>query len=62
MTMDYIPIPSIKAGLRPYMSPIRVIIIDPRTIPAKKKDPKRPIVISLSQSRSNWTIKLFSVS
>ena len=41
--------PSAKPYLLPILSPILVIDIEPKTIPARKQAPTKPIFIELSQ-------------
>ena len=46
-------IPNAKPYLLPNLSPILVIDIEPKTMPARKHAPTKPIFIELSQKRSN---------
>lgn len=51
-----------KPGRLPYMSPIRVTVTEPTTIPARKNEPIRPISIDEAHSKLNWMIRLSIVS
>ena len=45
-------------GLRPILSPSRVRVLHPTTIPMRNKAPINPIIISSSQWKSSWSIRL----